>query len=99
MRKVKAYIHIKAPVHTVQHLAGSGQPQWMNTRGSVLVRTLAPTWEATETEAGTRFTLQMSYHPRLPFLDLLIGDEVQQSVAHSLGRLKLLAEENHARPQ
>lgn len=99
MRKVKAYIHIKAPVQTVQHLAGNGQPQWMVTRGSMLVRTLTPTWEATEAEGGTRFTLHMAYKPRLPFFDLLVGDEVQQSVAHSLGKLKLLAEENHARPQ
>ena len=92
MRKVKAYVHIKAPVQTVRDLADNGRRDWMVTRGGVWLRTLSESWEATETADGTQFVLRMDYQGRLPFLEPLLADSVQASVTHSLGRLKQLAE-------
>ena len=92
MRKLKAYIHINAGVDTVRSLAGERRCDWLVTRGSVLLRTLSESWEATEVNGGTTFTLSMEYAGRLPFVEPFMAESVQDSVASSLGRLKQLAE-------
>lgn len=93
MRKLKACVHIKAPVQAVQSLASSDRrSEWMVTRRGVLLHSLTESWEATEVDDGTRFTLHMEYRARLPFLEPLMSDSFHQAVTHSLCRLKKLAE-------
>lgn len=92
MRKLKAYVHIKAPVQTVRSLADGARRDWMVTRGGVWLRTLSESWEVCEANGGTNFTLSMEYAGRLPFLEPFMADSVQESLASSLGRLKELAE-------
>ncbi|MDB4895596.1 MAG: hypothetical protein JWN15_1858 [Firmicutes bacterium] len=92
MRRVKGYIHIQAPVQRVRTLAGAGSTEWMVARSGLLGPTRTSTWDATEMDGGTRFTLQMEYGSRLPFLDSLVADDLHHSLAQSLSRLKHLAE-------
>lgn len=92
MRKLKAYVHIKAPLQTVKDLASGGRREWLATRGGLLFRTLAESWEATEADDGTRFTLRVEYASPLPFIETLMADRYQESVTSSLGRLKQMAE-------
>lgn len=91
MRKLRAYVQIQAPVQTVQQLADRRR-DWMVTQGSILVRTLSESWEATETEGGTRFTVRMEYQGRIPLVEELVADSMQESLVTSLDRLKHLAE-------
>lgn len=91
VRKLKACVHIKAPVQTVRELVSHRQ-EWLVTRGGVLLNTLAESWDAAEEPGGTIFTLQMEYGAKLSFLEPFMGDGFQQSVATSLSRLKQLAE-------
>jgi len=93
MRKLTAYVHIKAPVQAVRELADRGRLDWMVTRQSPWLRTLNHTWQATEINDGTRFVLQMEYQGRLAFIEPFVADSVQASVTSSLGRLKQLAEQ------
>lgn len=97
MRKLKAYVHIKAPVQTVRNLALQGRGEWMSTRPGPWLRTLAESWEATEAEDGTRFTLQVEYKSPLPFLEAFMAERFSDSVTSSLGRLKQLAENDGLR--
>jgi hypothetical protein len=92
VRKVKAYIQIQAPVHRVRSLAGTDMARWMVTRANLFRRTRTATWEATEVEGGTRFTLQMEYGAPLSFLDSLVADGLHHCVTRSLSNLKSLAE-------
>lgn len=94
MRKLKAYVHIKAPVETVRDLASDLRCDWMVAHGSLLLKTLAESWEATEDEDGTRFTLRVEYASPLPFLEPFMAERFSASVTSSLGRLKQLAENN-----
>lgn len=92
MRKLKAYVHIKAPVQTVKDLASMGRHDWMVTRRGLWLKTVTESWEATEAEDGTRFTLRVEYASPLPFLENFMADRFQESVTCSLGRLKQMAE-------
>lgn len=95
MRKLKAYVHIKAPVHKVQSLTEADRRhEFMPVRRNLWLRTLAEHWETTEWEGGTRLSVQVHYRSRLPFLEGILADGVQQSVANSLSRLKHMAETN-----
>ncbi|MDF2627149.1 MAG: hypothetical protein K0R39_980 [Symbiobacteriaceae bacterium] len=94
MRKLKAYVHIKAPVDTVRDLASGLRCNWMLTHDSLLLKTLAESWEATEAEDGTRFTLRVEYASPLPFLESFMAERFNATVTTSLGRLKELAENN-----
>lgn len=94
MRKLKAYVHIKAPVETVRDLASDQRVHWLDDHNGLLVRTLAESWEATAAENGTRFTLQVEYASPLPFLEPFMAERFSASVTSSLGRLKQLAESN-----
>lgn len=97
MRKLKAYVQIKAPVQTVRDLALEGRSAWMTTRRGPWLKTLAESWEATEAEDGTRFTLRVEYSSPLPFLESLMAERFQESVTCSLGRLKQMAENGQLR--
>jgi|GEM_PF-5305962 len=92
MRRLKACVHIQAPVQRVRQLADSGKAEWMIGRGSIWLRTLGESWEATPVGEGTQFTLKMEYKARVPFMEPLMAEGVQHSVTHSLSRLKQLAE-------
>jgi hypothetical protein len=92
MRRLKGYVHINAPVQTVRSLVDGHRRDWMVTRGGVLLRTLSESWEATEANGGTNFMLAMEYAGRLAILEDFMADGVQESIAASLGRLKVLAE-------
>lgn len=92
MRKLKAYVHIKAPLQKVRQMADQNRREWLVSRGGMLLHTLSESWEATEAEGGTRFTLRMEYKGRLSFLEPLVADSLQSSMATSLGKLKQLAE-------
>lgn len=92
MRKLKAYVQIKAPVQTVRRLADQHRREWLVAHGGLLLHTLSESWEATETGDGTRFTLAVEYQGRLPFLEPFVADNLQASLATSLGKLKEMAE-------
>jgi hypothetical protein len=94
MRKLKAYVHIKAPVETVRDLASGLRCDWMVAHSGLLLKTLAESWEATEAADGTRFTLQVEYASPLPFLETFMAERFSASVTSSLGRLKQMAENN-----
>jgi hypothetical protein len=97
VHKLRAYIHINAPVQTVRQLADARRQEWLVTHGGMWVRTLSQSWEATENENGTRFTLRLEYRSRLPFFEDLMGDGLQTSITKSVGRLKQLAEDSPPR--
>jgi hypothetical protein len=100
MRKLKAFIQIQAPVQTVKSLTDLPHRQaWMVTRSSNLVRTVSQSWEAAEVNGGTRFTLQMAYASRIPFLEPFVMDGVQSAITHSLSRLKQIAEASQPQGQ
>ena len=97
MRKLKACIHINAPVQTVESLtAGPNRAAWMAKTDNLWIRTLGESWAATECEGGTRVSLQMQYRSRLPFAEPLLTDGVSRQVASSLTRLKEIAESQMA---
>ncbi|HYF94653.1 MAG TPA: SRPBCC family protein [Symbiobacteriaceae bacterium] len=97
MRKLNAYVHIKAPVETVRDLAQCGRHEWMITRGRPWLKTLAESWEATAAEDGTRFTFRVEYGSPLPFMETFMAERFHDSVTCSLGRLKQLAENSKLR--
>lgn len=93
MRKLKACIHIQAPIHTVRSLTEAPRRcEWMTIRSGSWFKTLHESWEASEIDGGTRLLVDLHYQAKMPFLDPLLGDGFQQSVSHSLSRLKQLAE-------
>jgi hypothetical protein len=97
MRKLKAYVHIKAPVQTVRDLAQDSRREWMITHGGILLKTLSESWEATEADGGTTFTLRVEYKAPLPILEDFMSDRFQEEVTSSLDRLKQLAENDQLR--
>lgn len=92
MRKLRAYVQIQAPVQTVRQLADGDRRAWLVPHGGPWVRTLSESWEAAESADGTRFTLRMEYEGRLPLVEDLVADHLQDSLVVSVGRLKQLAE-------
>lgn len=93
MRRLRACIQIMAPVQTVRTLTDADhRSEWMSTPKSAWVRTLAESWEATESNGGTLLSMNMEYQYRLPFLETLAGEDFQHAVTRSLSRLKQMAE-------